>query len=110
MELLLLGLTAILPVLIHEGGHFLAALVFGKRLQFRFSWGRLGPVPVPRWVWYWPQGLSEVQFMVVCHAGFALELALIPLLPWPYGAAAIAHYWTYPFYAGEMSDFEGLRG
>ena len=101
--------VALIP-LVHEAGHYVAARLFGSRLVFRFSWGRFKGIPIPRWVWYWPQGLSEVRFMVVCHAGFALELAMIPLLPWPYGAAAIAHYWAYPFYAGEMSDFEGLRG
>ncbi len=103
-------LFAALPALIHEGGHFLAALIFGKRLQFRFSRGRLGPVPVPRWVWQWPQGLTELQFTIVCHAGFALEIGLVPFLPLPYQLVAVAHYAAYPFYAGESSDFEGLRG
>lgn len=108
MEWIISLIFAVLPVLIHEGGHFLAALAFGKRLQFRFSWGRLGPVPVPRWIWQWPQ-VDRWKLRVICHAGFALEIALIPFLPWPYQFIAVVHYAAYPFYAGESSDFEGLR-
>lgn len=98
---------AALPVLIHEGGHFLAALAFGKRLQFRFSWGRLGPVPVPRWTWMWPV-VSREKLRVICHTGFAFEIALVPLLPWPYQLVAVAHYIAYPWYAGESSDWRGV--
>ena len=42
-------ITAIIAAfLIHEGGHYLAARFFGKKLRFWFAWGHFG---VPRFVW-----------------------------------------------------------
>jgi len=100
--------TILLIPLIHELGHWLAARLFGSRLYFRFSWGSFRGIPIPRWTWYWPQGVTEKQLTVICQAGFLVELALIPFMPWTYQAAALAHFAAYPFYAGETSDFKGM--
>ena len=97
--------------LVHELGHWLAALAFGSRLSFKFEWGRWY---VPRWTWRWPDLVSSdwmsgrTKLKLVCLAGFGVELALIPFMPWPYQVAAILHFWAYPFYAGEKSDWKGV--
>ena len=70
-------LAGIFACLAHEGGHWLTALAFGRRLNFRFVWGRLfSVVPVPRWVWYMPD-MAEWKQRVVAVAGFGT----LPL-PW----------------------------
>ena len=33
-------LAILLAFFVHEGGHWMAARLFGKRLKFRFAWGR----------------------------------------------------------------------
>jgi len=99
--------SVLLIPLIHELGHWLAARLFGSRLSFRFEWGRLGKIPIPRWVWYWPD-VPKWQLKIICLSGFGLELALIPLMPLPYQVAAIAHFIAYPFYAGEYNDWKGV--
>jgi len=100
-------LTVLLVPVAHEFGHWVAALLCGSRIHFRFQWGRLGPLPVPRWVWCWPV-VSREKLRVICHAGFALELALVPFMTWAYQAAAIAHFLAYPWYAGENNDWKGV--
>ena len=71
--LLNLALAGIAACLTHEGGHYLAALCFGKRIMFRFEWGKLfGVVPVPRWVWGMPP-IWEWQQRIVALAGFGVE-------------------------------------
>ena len=92
------------PPLVHELGHWLAARLFGSRLRFTFEWGKYY---VPRWTWQWPD-VTPLQLKVICLAGFGLELALIPMMPLPYQVAAILHFWAYPFYAGEKSDWKGV--
>ena len=42
---MVLAIAILLAGAIHEGGHYWAARFFGKRLKFRFAWGRFG---VPR--------------------------------------------------------------
>ena len=96
--------VGLIPI-VHELGHWLAALAFGSRLRFAFEWGKLGPVP--RWTWRWPD-VSKWQLRIICLAGFGVEIGLIPFMPWQYGVAAILHFWTYPFYAGEKSDWKGV--
>jgi hypothetical protein len=55
----------ILPAVIHEAAHFVAALLTGNRLKFQFSFGKLGPIPIPRYTWNWPstQKKSYVLFV-----------------------------------------------
>ena len=94
----------ILPAGIHEAAHFVAALLTGNRLKFQFSFGKLGPIPIPRYTWNWPSTTKE-KLRFICQAGFGVELALVPFLPWQYQAAALIHFIIYPWYAGDVSDF-----
>lgn len=97
----------LLPPLAHEAAHFIAALLCGSRIRFEFSWGKLGPVPVPRWTWQWPE-TSSGKLRFICQAGFLAELGLVPFLPSPYAVVALLHFAAYPWYAGESSDFKGM--
>ena len=99
--------TVLLIPLIHELGSWLAARLFGSRLSFTFEWGKLGPIPVPRWTWRWPD-VTKRQLRIICLAGFGMELGIAPFMPLPYQVAAILHFWAYPFYAGESNDWKGV--
>lgn len=111
MSRFLISLAAAL--IIHEAGHYIAALCFGRRLDFRFSWGKLfGKIPIPRFVWEMPEGLTDKQKKITALAGFGLEtaagvllfaLGFRELLP-----VAAAHLALYRFYAGEDNDFKWL--
>lgn len=114
MQSYLLSLIAagIAACIIHEGGHYLAALCFGERLKFRFEWGRLfGVVPVPRWVWFMPD-MTRWKEKVVAAAGFGVEFIAAgsaAALGWMWLLlAASLHLLAYPLYAGESSDFKWL--
>ena len=100
------GSILLIP-LVHELGHYVAALAFGSRLRFAFEWGKLGPIPVPRWTWRWPD-VTKSQLRIICLAGFGLEFAILPFMPWQYAAGVLAHFAAYPWYAGESSDFRGM--
>ena len=97
--------------LTHEGGHYLAALCFGKRIRFRFKWGWLfGVIPVPRGVWTMPW-MEQWKQRIIALAGFGVELTcavlLIVVWPWLWFVAG-CHLLVYPFYAGDASDFKWL--
>lgn len=96
-----------LPLLVHEIGHLIAALLCGSRLNFKFAWGRLWKIPIPRCIWAW-DSWTKAQTRFVCQAGFLLELGLLPFMPWQYQAVAIIHFAIYPWYAGEVTDFKGM--
>jgi hypothetical protein len=100
-------LWALAPPIIHELAHYVAALLCGSRIHFEFSLGRLGPVPVPRWTWRWPD-VTPKRLRIICQAGFGLELLLVPFLPLQYGVVAVLHFLAYPHYAGDHSDFRGM--
>ena len=112
MELIV---AILLAFVIHEGGHWLAARCFGKRLKFRFAWGKLGPIPVPRLVWEMPMLWCTWHKKTVALAGFGAELVLAAFLLasrtefgfW-YAGVALTHFVVYRFYAGEESDFRWL--
>lgn len=95
-------LLILLAPVLHEAGHFLAALAFGHRIRFRFEWKI-----VPRFVWDMPD-MEAWKQKVVAVAGFGLELAMMPLFGWPYAAFAVVHLFSYNLYAGESSDFRWL--
>ena len=97
-------LFALLPLAIHEIGHYVAALLFGSRIRFAFEWGKYY---VPRWTWRWPD-VSKGQLRIICLAGFGVEIGLIPFMPRAYQVAAVIHFIAYPFYAGEKSDWKGV--
>lgn len=98
----------VLCFLVHEGGHYLAALCFGRRLRFRFAWGRFY---VPRYIWNMP-ALERGKQRIIAAAGFCAEAAvagILAALGWPWMAACfIVHFCAYPLYAGEASDFKWL--
>lgn len=107
-----LCVATICACLIHEGGHYLAALAFGKKLKFRFELGRLfGVVPVPRWVWDMPY-MAEWKQRIVAVAGFGAEFlcaGVAVALGWLWLLlVASVHVIVYPFYAGNSSDFKWL--
>ena len=110
--LLNIVLAGILACIIHEGGHYLAALCFGEKLKFRFEWGRLfGVVPVPRGVWTMPY-MEPWKQRIVAIAGFGTEFAgagIAVALGWLWLLlVASCHIVAYPAYAGESSDFKWL--
>jgi len=97
------GSILLIP-LVHEFGHWLAARLFGASLRFRFEWGKYH---VPRWTWKWPD-VTPLQLKVICLAGFGMEFAILPFMPWQYAAGVLIHFAAYPWYAGETSDFKGM--
>lgn len=104
----------LLACLTHELGHYLTARLFKARLTFRFSWGKLfGKIPVPRFTWDMPEGLTDRQKKIVALSGFGLELLAAPLLFAAgieiYTEVALAHLALYPLYAGEANDFKWLN-
>ena len=97
-------LSVLLIPLVHELGHWLAARLFGSRLSFTFEWGKFY---VPRWTWRWPD-VTKSQLRIICLAGFGMEFAILPFMPWQYAAGVLIHFAAYPWYAGETSDFKGM--
>ncbi len=98
---------------VHELGHFLAAALCGERIAFRFGWGRIGPIPVPRFLWNMPDvGVKKARF--IAQSGFLAELAWGILCAALFRAgigvvlAAFAHMALYPWYAGAASDFKWM--
>ena len=112
---MILILATLIACVIHEGGHYLAARLFGKRLRFRFAWGRFG---VPHFVWDMPHFFQYEcwKAKVIAAAGFGAELlaAVVFLAAWRgfglcYAGVAMAHLAAYRWYAGEDSDFRWFR-
>ena len=104
--------AGIAACIIHEGGHYVAALFFGERLKIRFEWGKLfGVVPVPRWTWTMPY-MEAWKQRIVAVAGFGTEFlcaGICGALGWLWLLlVASVHIIAYPFYAGESSDFKWL--
>ena len=101
--------------LIHEAGHYFTVLCFGGRIVFRFAWGKLwGKVPIPRGIWYMPEGFSLRQKKITALAGFGAEFFAAPIF-YVVGLEAyifvvLLHLILYRFYAGEASDFQRFKG
>ena len=100
---------------LHEGGHYLAARCFGTWLKFRFSWGWLRKIPIPRFTWTMPY-MERRKQKIVALAGFGMEFlfilifyTLLPSFALRYAAVAVLHLAAYRFYAGENSDFKWMR-
>ena len=107
--------SVVLAGVIHELGHYWAALWFGHKLSFRFAWGRFG---VPRFIWDMPYFFMNEgwKVKVIAAAGFGTELlaAVVLLAVWRefglwYAGVAVAHLAAYRWYAGENSDFKWFR-
>lgn len=97
--------SLILCFLVHEGGHYLAALFFGRKLRFRRTWGKYC---IPRYVWDMP-ALEWRKQRIIAAAGFAAEAVvsgILAVLGWPWmGGAFVVHVCAYPFYADSNNDF-----
>lgn len=108
MPLILFAAAVMAAFFIHEAGHFFAALYFGHMLRFRFGWGKLGEIPIPRGIWYMPSD-TEAHRRIIAIAGFGAELLSAPLLYLigltPYPLIAVVHLLVYPLYADGVSDF-----
>lgn len=121
MTFTLIPLIAVITAgLIHEGGHYLAALFLtGKKLKFHFAlgWFWSGKLPVPRFIWTMPWTPDKWRRQVIALSGFGLELlvAVAMMIANPAGTfsrvytlCALLHLVLYRFYAGEASDFKWL--
>ena len=103
-----------MAMVLHEGGHYLAALFFGHKINFRFAWGFLWKIPIPRGVWTMPQ-IERQKQRIIALAGFGMEFAFIPIFylfvpefgAW-YAVVAVIHAVMYRFYADEASDFNWI--
>ena len=109
-------LAPIAACIIHEGGHYLAALFLtGKKLHFRFSVGWIrDKIPIPRFTWGMPWTPDRWRRVTIALSGFGLELLVAAILMaiaprWPFSIAytmvSFIHLSLYRFYAGEASDF-----
>lgn len=106
--LIQLIISIITAGIVHEAGHYLVALLYGHRLKFRFSLGKLFSISVPRWVWYMPDDTPKHQRNIAL-AGFGLELisAMVVYIIYPiYAVVVVIHLLAYRFYAGEDSDLK----
>lgn len=100
--------TFLLIPVIHELGHYIAALLCGEILKFKFSFGRLFWISVPRWTWDMPETFGSKRRKFVAQSGFILEFVCALFLNQVYLIAACAHFAAYPWYAGKDSDFNYL--
>lgn len=112
LSLLDIIFTVLIAALIHEMGHLITALMYGQSIEFRFSWGRLWKIPIPRYTWEMPKNLTSKQKGRVAIAGFGTEFIAAPIiyfmLPY-YPEITVLHLIAYPFYAGENNDFQWLN-
>lgn len=116
MRTILLILAAVsAAMVIHEGGHYLVARFFGKKLKFRFEWGRFQKIPIPRFTWIMPYLTAKWKQKAIALAGFGLELFCVPVfvaLPEDFGVFYLGvvalHLIAYRFYAGDANDFSWL--
>jgi len=96
-------LSVAIAGLIHELGHYLAALYYGHNLVFR----RQGI----RWIWDMPNDTTQHQRLIAL-SGFGLEVLFIPILFFAgltlYPYVVILHLIAYSFYAGEANDFKWI--
>lgn len=107
MEHLLSYLSLLLLPITHELGHFMTALIFGKRIKFRFRLERIFGIPVPRWTWVMPI-MSKWKQRLVAQAGFVTEFSLALILPEVYFIGSLIHFTAYPWYAGKYNDFTSM--
>lgn len=115
MFLITLVAAIVAAFLVHEAGHFLAGLCFGRVITFRFAWGSLFRIKVPRLIWDMPAGLTKRQMAIIALAGFTLEIIVTPFIYIVlnlhlYPIIVLVHFVAYPFYSGESSDFRWCSG
>jgi hypothetical protein len=108
-------LAAAVALYVHEWGHYWAARCYGGHLSYTLAWGWVcwDKIPIPRFVWAMPPGLTPGQRRFVAVMGFGAEFLsalifclLIPSNFWQYYLVfALIHILAYPHYAGSESDF-----
>ena len=116
--LLVMPVWAVLPIVIHEFAHWAVAKMLGTNIKFKLTYGNLGaflipftakavgPIKIPRFTWKLPTDVSLGKLKLICIAGFAAELVMIPIFDNAiYSTVALVHFILYSFYAGEKSDF-----
>ena len=110
MNIAVLILAALMPMVIHELGHFVTAYILtGEKIVFRFETAKLWIIPIPRWTWDFPAKVKDVrQKRLIAQAGFLFEIAAIAFMPWTYADVTVSHFALYPWYAGERNDFQWL--
>ena len=110
MNIAILILAALMPMVIHELGHFVIAYILsGEKIVFKFETRKLWFVPIPRWTWDFPATVTDVlQKRVIAQAGFVFEIAAIAFMPWTYAVVTVVHFTLYPWYAGTDNDFRWL--
>lgn len=102
----------------HEFCHWSMAAIFDKNINFTlsFKYKLFNVIPIPRGIWYMPEGLSRTKEKLIAGAGFGGEFLLIlglyfieaPILKY-YIVLAIIHFVAYFFYAGDASDFKWFK-
>lgn len=108
-------LALILIFIFHEGGHYLTARIFGKKIRFKFSTGKLWKVKVPRYIWFMPD-IDLWKQKIIAIAGFSFEFFLgicVSLIFKNFGLVYLflagVHILTYNIYAGEANDFKWFK-
>jgi len=108
--------TPFVLMLVHEGGHALAAGMFGYFIDFKFIPLYLLGIPVFfRGVWSMPAAKRWKQY-VIAMSGFGFEFAVGIVLALCYQMfgvifllLAVVHIALYPFYCGENNDFNVFK-
>ena len=110
MNIAVLILAALMPMVIHELGHFVTAYILsGEKIVFRFETVKLWIIPIPRWTWDFPATVTDVLHKrMIAQAGFLFEIAAIAYMPLMYANVTVLHFALYPWYAGERNDFQWL--
>lgn len=114
ISMILFAAAVMAAFLMHEAGHFLTALCFGYVLPFKFAWGRLFKVRIPRLIWTMPAALTDHQKGIVALAGFGFEIVTMPIFYILidlrlYPIVVLLHLVAYEFYAGSDNDFKWLE-
>lgn len=105
-------LAMVLTPVVHEAGHWAAARCLGHKLHWYFRKGKIGPLPIPRFLWDMPDGSSKEHRRAVAQSGFLAEFVwgVFCLLLSPLGllpmAVGLIHFALYPWYTGDWSDFK----
>jgi hypothetical protein len=113
-------LSGILALIFHEFGHYITAKYYGKTITFKSNisyikiFNKLN-IPIFRYVWYMPDGLTTKQRRIVAVAGFVFEFFMALILDIInvkfgiiYTFVAVIHITLYKFYAGEYNDFNNI--
>lgn len=114
-ELFFIVIAIFLACIVHEAGHYFTALFYGRRIKFSFSFSMLfNTIPIPRFIWYMPDDLTDSQKRMVAMNGFLVEFLSVIVLTLifsftEYLFVFVLHIFLYKYYAGENSDFRWLN-